>query len=76
MTEAERAILQESDARVRGDRYLDFLSQIKKVDPNAEEEAGAAPKVQGHMYTEASLYRILQVLDQILSLATVGTEGF
>ena len=28
------------------------------------------------MYTEASLYRILQVLDQILSLATVGSEGF
>ena len=52
--------------------YLNFLKAVQQVD-NKAPVIEAQIKVEGSMYSESSLFRMVKALDQLISLSS--TEG-
>jgi len=59
---------------VRYGRYLTFLLTVQAPDGSGLNEEGEA--IQGKMYTETSLFRIVALLDQLITLSSVSAEGY
>lgn len=75
LSEREREILRNDNERQRNNEYLEYLQVFKTIDDD-EQKLRAEFEVQGQMYSETSLFRILRTLDQMISLVLEGSEGF
>ena len=75
MSEREKEIIQIENKKHRCSEYLSYLSEFKTIEDD-EQNLRAEFEVQGHIYSETSLFRILRMLDQMISLSLEGSEGF
>ena len=67
--EEEKQIQAEEDYKVRCRKYLFYLQKVKGAGEDGELSNDDSYKVEGMMYTETSLFRIIKALDQIISLS-------
>ena len=73
--EEEKQIQAEEDYKVRCRKYLFYLQKVKGAGEDGELSNDESYNVEGRMYTETSLFRIIKALDQIISLSMERQEG-
>lgn len=73
--EEERLIMEEKDPKTRFNRYLTFLLTVQAPDGSDKDKADDG-QIEGSMYTEASLFRIIKLLDQMITISQVSDQGY
>ena len=67
--------MEEKDPKTRFNRYLTFLLTIQASDGSEKDKADDC-QIEGSMYTEASLFRIIKLLDQMITISQVSDQGY
>ena len=76
--EKESEIMANTDQKARWTEYLDFLTNLKKEEEGAddEEEVEEGEKIEGKMFTNTSLFRLLKNLHLMIVICGSQPDGY